>query len=79
MLSGLILVLNVKDIVESTTPVGTSKIILKRFINECIPPRLILAGKCVMLTGGLVAYINIDSNSLIVNETISAARAIVQS
>ena len=34
------LALDVKEIVETATPVGAAKIIAGRLINECTPPRI---------------------------------------
>ena len=40
VVSGVGLALDVKDIVESATPIGAAKIIAGRLINECTPPRI---------------------------------------
>jgi len=69
VVSGVGLALDVKDIVETATPVGAAKIIAGRLVNECTPPELLIAGKCVMLAGG---------NPLVISGTVSAARSIVR-
>ena len=72
------LALDVKDIVETTTPVGAAKIIAGRLATECTPPELLIAGKCVMLIGGAVASVSTGGNPLMVSGTISAFRSIVR-
>ena len=78
VLSGVGLALDVRDIVETTTPVGAAKIIAGRLVNECTPPELLIAGKCVMLAGGIVASVATGGNPLVLGGTISAARSIVR-
>ena len=78
VVSGVGLALDVKDIVETTTPVGAAKIIAERLVNECIPSELLIAGKCVMLIGGAVASVSTGGNPLMVSGTISAFRSIVR-
>ena len=70
--------LDIKDIVESTTPVGAAKVLAGRVINECTPPELLIAGKCVMLAGGIIASVATGGNPLILSGTLSAARAIIR-
>lgn len=72
------IVLDVKDIVESSTPLGAAKIIGGRLLKECTPPELLIAGKCVMLTGGIIASVASAGNPLILSGTISAARSIIR-
>lgn len=72
------LAIDVKDIVESSTPMGAAKTIGGRFLNECTPPELLIAGKCVMLIGGVIASLGSGGNPLIVSGTLSAARSIVK-
>lgn len=72
------LALDVKDIVETATPVGAAKIIGGRLVNECTPPELLIAGKCVMLVGGIVATVATGGNPLVISGTLSAARSIVR-
>ena len=38
VVSGVGLSIDVKDIVETATPVGAAKIIAGRLVNECTPP-----------------------------------------
>ena len=57
---------------------GAAKKIGARFLKECTPPELFLAGKCVMLIGGVIASVGSDRNPLIVSGTISATRSIVK-
>lgn len=78
VVSGLGLALDLKDIVETATPVGAAKIIAGRLANECTPPELLIAGKCVMLAGGIVASVSTGGNPLVVGPTISALRSIVR-
>ena len=72
------LVLDVKEIVDNATPVGAAKIIAGRVINECTPPELLIAGKCVMLAEGIVASVATGGNPLILSGTLSAARSIIK-
>ena len=37
VVSGIGLALDVRDIVETTTPIGAAKIIAGRLVNECTP------------------------------------------
>ena len=78
VISTIGLVIDIKDIVETTTPMGAAKKIGGRFLKECTPPELFLAGKCVMLIGGLIASVGSGGNPLVVSGTISAARSIVK-
>lgn len=78
VVSGVGLALDVKDIVETATPVGAAKIIAGRLINECTPPELLIAGKCVMLAGGIVASVATGGNPLVISGTVSVARSIVR-
>jgi len=78
VLSGVGLALDVKDIVETTTPVGAAKIIAGRLVNECTPPELLIAGKYVMLAGGIVVTVATGGNPLVISDTVSAARSIVR-
>ena len=78
VVSGVGLALDVKDIVETATPVGAAKIIAGRLVNECTPPELLIAGKCVMLAGGIVASVATSGNPLVISGTVSAARSIVR-
>lgn len=64
------LILDVHEIIQNTTPVGASKVIVGRIINECTPPELLLAGKCVMLTGGIIASVATCANPLVLSGTI---------
>ena len=76
--SGVELVLNVKDVIENATPVSTAKIIVGRFLNECTPPELLIADKCIMLTGGIIATVATGDNPLVLSGIVSAARSIVR-
>ena len=78
VVSGVKLAPDVKDIVETTTPVGATKIIVGRLVNDCTPPELLIAGKCVMLAGGIVASVATGGNPLIISGTVSAARSIIR-
>lgn len=72
------LVLDVKEIVESATPVGAAKIIIGRVVNECTPPEIFIAGKCVMFVGGVIATVSSGGNPLVLSGTIPAARSIIK-
>ena len=78
VVSGVGLALDVKDIVETATPVGAAKIIAGRLVNECTPPELLIAGKCVMLAGGIVASVVTGGNPLVISGTVSALHSIVR-
>ena len=78
VVSGVRLVLDVEEIVETFTPIGASKIIARRLVNECTPPELLIAGKYMMLAGGIVASVVTGGNPLVVSGTLSAARSIVR-
>ena len=78
VVSGVGLALDVKDIVDSATPVGAVKIIAGRLVTECTPPELLIAGKCVMFIGGVVASVSSGGNPLVISGTVSAARSIVR-
>jgi hypothetical protein len=67
VVSGVGLALDVKDIVETVTPVVAAKIIAGRLVNECTPPELLIAGKCVMLAGGIVASVATGGNPLVIS------------
>ena len=76
--SALGLAVDVMEIIEVNTPAGATKVIVARLVNECTPPELLIAGKCVMLTGGIVATVATGGNPLVVSGTVSAARSIVR-
>lgn len=78
IVSSVGLALDVKEIVENSTPIGAAKIIAGRIAKECTPPELLIAGKCVMLCGGIVASVSTCGNPLIVSGTLSAARSIIK-
>jgi hypothetical protein len=78
VISGVGLALDVKEIVETATPIGAAKIIAGRFVTECTPPELLIAGKCVMLAGDIIATVATGGNPLVVSGTVSAARSIVR-
>ena len=78
VVSGVGLAIDIKDIIETATPIGAAKIISGRLINECTPPELLIAGKCVMLAGGIVASVATGGNPLVISGTVSAARSIVR-
>lgn len=78
VVSSVGLAIDVKDIVETATPIGAAKIIAGRLINECTPPLLLIGGKCVMLAGGIIASVATGGNPLVVSRTLSAARSVVR-
>lgn len=57
---------------------GATKTIGGRLLKECTPPELLIADKCAMLIGGVIALIGSGGNPLIVSGTLSAARSIVK-
>ena len=70
--------MDVKNIVESSTPAGAAKMIGGRFLKECTPPEIFFAGKCIMLIGGVVASVVSAGNPIILSSTLSAARSIIK-
>jgi hypothetical protein len=78
LISSVGLAIDIKDIVETSTPIGAAKTVGGRLLKECTPPELFLAGKCIMLVGGVIASFGSGGNPLIVSGTISAARSIVK-
>ena len=78
LVNGIDLAMDVKDIAENGTPLGAAKTIGVRFLKQCTPPEIFLAGKCVMLVGGVVATVSTGGNPLVVSGTLSAARSIVR-
>jgi hypothetical protein len=72
------LALDVKDIVETATPIGAVKTIAGRIVNECTPPELLIAGKCVMVIGGIIATVATGGNPMILTGTLSAVRTIIR-
>lgn len=78
VISSASLAYDVKEIVETATPVGAAKIIAGRLINECSPPELLIAGKCVMLVGGIVATVSTGGNPIVLSATLSAFRSIIK-
>jgi len=72
------LAMDVKNIVDSSTPAGAAKMIGKRFLKECTPPEIFFAGKCIMLIGGVVASVVSAGNPIILGSTLSAARSIIK-
>ena len=69
---------DVKDIFESTTPIGAAKIIGGRILKECTPPELLIGGKFIMFAGGLIATYATGGNPIILSGTISDARSLVR-
>lgn len=78
IVSSVGLVLDVKDIVKSLTPVGAVSTIGYRFLKECTPPELFIAGKCVMLISGVIVTVGTGGNPIAISGTLSAARSIVK-
>ena len=78
VVQGVGLAMDVKEIIETSTPLGASKIIAGRFIKECTPPEIFFAGKCIMTIGGVVASISTGGNPLLVSGTMSGIRSIVK-
>ena len=78
LIQGIGIAIDAKEIVESSTPLGATKIIAGRFIKECTPPEIFIAGKCVMFLGGVVASVSTGGNTLVVSGTTSAARSTIK-
>ena len=57
VIQGVGLAMDAKEIIESSTPIGATKIIAGRFIKECTPPEIFIAGKCVMFVGGVIDFL----------------------
>ena len=70
--------LDIKDIAEGSTPLGVAKIVGGRLYDECTPPELWLTGKCLMVTGGVIASVYTGGNPLVLGGTFSAFRAIIK-
>ena len=73
------LALDVKEIIETATPVDAVKFVVGRFVTECTPPELLIADKCMMLAGSIVATVATGGNPMVVSRTVSTARSIVRS
>ena len=78
VISGVGLILDVKDIVEIATPVSATKIIAGYLVNKCTPPKLLIAGKCVMLVGSRIVSVTTSGNPLLGSVTLPAARSIIR-
>ena len=72
------IILDTKEIIESSKPLNATKIISSRFLKECTPPEIFIAGKCVMFLGGMVASVSTGGNPLVVIGIMSAARSIIK-
>jgi hypothetical protein len=57
---------------------GAAKTIGGRFLKECTPPELLIAGKCGMLVTVIIASVASGGNSIVVTSTVSALRSIVK-
>ena len=78
VIQGVEIALDTKEIIESSTPLGATKIIAGRSIKECTPPEIFIGGKCVMFLGGVVASVSTGRNLLVVSGTMSATRSIIK-
>lgn len=78
VIQGVVITLDAKEIFENSTLLGAAKIIAGRFVKECTPPEIFIAGKCVMLVGGVVASVSTVGNPLVVSGTMSATRSIIK-
>lgn len=70
--------LNLKEIAENATPMGTLKIVAGRLYDQCTPLELWIAGKCVMFFGGVVASVYTGGNPIVVSGALGAFRSIVK-
>lgn len=78
VIQGVEITLDAKEIIETATPLGATKIIAGRFIKECTPPEIFITGKCLMFGGGVVALVITGENPLLISGTMSAARSIIK-
>ena len=76
LISGLGLALDVKNVIEDATPMEAAKIIARRFVKECTPPELFIAGK--FIAGDIVASISTSGDPLVIYITGSADRSSVK-
>lgn len=67
-----------KDIVENSTLLGATKIIMSRFSKERTPRKIVFAGKYIMFVEGLIKSVSTGGNPLVVSGTMSAARSIIK-
>ena len=72
------LALDVKEIVDNSTPIGAAKFIGARFLKKCLPPKVFIAGKCVMVVGGVMATISTGGNPMVISATRQATRSVVK-
>lgn len=70
--------MDAKEIVDSSTPLGATKLIASRFLTECTPPEIFIIGKCVIFLGGVIASVSIVENPLVVSGIMSTARSIIK-
>ena len=61
--------LDVKEIVQSSTPTGAAVTIGTRVLEACTAPLLFFGGKCVFALGGTIAAISTGGNPLVVMGT----------
>lgn len=78
VVQGVGIALDAKEIIESTTPLGAARTIGGRFIKECTPRELFIAGKCIMFLGDVVASLGTGGNPIVISGTMSAARSIIK-
>lgn len=75
VIQGIEIALDAKKIIESSTQIGVTKTISGRFLKDCTPSEILIAGKCLMLLGGVVGSVNTTGNPLVVSGTMSATRS----
>jgi hypothetical protein len=78
VIQGVGVACDVKEIVEQSTPVGAAKIIIGRVTKECTPPEIFIAGKCVMVVGGVITSLGIGGDPLVVSSTVGSLRSMIK-
>ena len=75
---GVGIILDAKEIIDNSIPLGAVKILGSRVAKACVPPELYIRGKCVMLVGGVIATISTVGNPIVLSGTMSAFRSIIK-
>ena len=75
IIQGIEINLDAKKIIESSTPLGATKIVTGRFFKDYTPSEILLAGKCLIPLGGVIASVGTTGNLLVVSRTMSMSAA----
>lgn len=70
--------LYIQKILETSAPLDAAKIISDRFLKECMPPEIFIAGKCIMFVGGVATSVSNGPNLLAVSGTMSADTSMIK-